>query len=1265
MAIIKGSAGNDSLTGTGGWDTLYGLGSNDVLQGGTGGDTLSGGTGDDFLAGGAGPDTLHGGAGNDTFQYSAFSEAQGDTLIDLGAGDRIDFSVAAGHAFIGGAQFNGVAGEIRYEHSGFGGYTYFYIDTDGDAVGDVWFQINGNVQLAETAPGSGILASAARLNLVGTADADTLTGGAGDDRLSGLAGNDRLTGGEGNDRLDGGAGKDELAGGLGADVYSGGNGGDTFRFDSADEVTKDTVLDFAPGDTLAFFDGLSFIGDAPFSGAPGEYRFESRSLTLDFDYNGDGQPDYGMSLSLPSFTGQLEETQSGANRLRAAASLAFTGTPEADTRAGGNGNDALAGLAGDDALSGGQGNDRLLGNEGADHLDGGAGYDTLDGGAGDDLLSGGLGSDMLAGGAGADTFAYAALAELGGSLPPLGYAALGDQITDFGPGDRIDLSALAGDGLSFVGVGQDFTGGAGQIRVGDGYSYAYSYSGGSTYLEIDINGDQVEDYQIKLDGAELTLEETAPGSLVFQLAPNAALTGTEGNDTLAGGNGNDHLYGLDGDDLLSGGYGKDDLQGGEGNDLISGGLGKDLLAGGLRFDRFVFTSLAEIGSGGDSLYFGTSDRITDLGMGDLVDLSAIPGLSFAGVGQGFTGVANQVRVAPAFINGVSADTALEIDADGDQYADYSLLLTGGNLPLEETAPGSGVFRLTQSVAVSGTEGKDTLIGGNGDDSLVGLGGNDRLFGGYGIDNLHGSEGNDLLSGGPGQDSLIGGTGNDTFVYAALDEIGNVLAYPDSGDHILDFTPGDKLDLGAIPGLSFVGAGQEYTGVANQVKLGWYYGSILGGGEGGGVITGGSVVTNGGPSVDPIGIIAQPDSVLFPPYTTLEVDANGDKLTDYSLVLWGTDQALEETAPGSGIFQAVRSSKFLTGTEGADTLAGGDGADTLKGRGGNDALSGGLGDDILQGGSGDDTLAGGQGQDALSGGAGSDTFVFSAPEDLGSVYTFPPSCDRILDFSMGDKIDLSAIPGLSYVGSGAYTGALNQARLGSYSADGIATETSLEIDVNGDQYADVAVFLAKPGLILEEAAPGSAIFQLVKNLTLTGTKGQDTLTGGNGADTVSGLGGNDVIAGGNGNDSLDGGDGADALDGGAGDDTLNGGVGNDTLTGGLGFDVLMGGVGKDTFVFASVDDAALDYNQYPARQDILADFGAGDKIDLGAIDADPNQPGDQAFTFGSAGYFSGVVGELQYNPGSGLLSGDIDGNLSADFTLQLLGGYVPAADSFIL
>ncbi|KJV06864.1 calcium-binding protein, partial [Methylocucumis oryzae] len=64
MAVINGTAADDTLTGGVGDDSISGLVGNDVLSGMAGNDTLNGGAGDD---------TLNGGIGNDTYQFGVGS----------------------------------------------------------------------------------------------------------------------------------------------------------------------------------------------------------------------------------------------------------------------------------------------------------------------------------------------------------------------------------------------------------------------------------------------------------------------------------------------------------------------------------------------------------------------------------------------------------------------------------------------------------------------------------------------------------------------------------------------------------------------------------------------------------------------------------------------------------------------------------------------------------------------------------------------------------------------------------------------------------------------------------------------------------------------------------------------------------------------------------------------------------------------------------------------------------------------------------------
>ena len=142
------------------------------------------------------------------------------------------------------------------------------------------------------------------------------------------------------------------------------------------------------------------------------------------------------------------------------------GTGDADTLAGGDGDQSISGgdgddvlrgdrnnrnpqgrADGDDAIFGGAGNDRIGGKGGDDLLFGDEGDDQIWGDDGDDLLHGGLGNDTLtgdnfSGGQGSDTFAFAT-----------GHGT--DIITDFEVGT--DVIGLIGD-LSFGAITQTVQG---------------------------------------------------------------------------------------------------------------------------------------------------------------------------------------------------------------------------------------------------------------------------------------------------------------------------------------------------------------------------------------------------------------------------------------------------------------------------------------------------------------------------------------------------------------------------------------------------------------------------------------------------------------------------------------------------------------------------------------------------------------------------------------------------------------------------------------
>ncbi len=226
-------------------------------------------------------------------------------------------------------------------------------------------------------------------------------------------------------------------------------------------------------------------------------------------------------------------------------------------------------------------------------------------------------------------------------------------------------------------------------------------------------------------------------------------------------------------------------------------------------------------------------------------------------------------------------------------------------------------------------------------------------------------------------------------------------------------------------------------------------------------------------------------------------------------------------------------------------------------------------------------------------------------------------------------------------------------------------------------------------------------------TLVGSAYNDTLAGAAGANTLAGGAGNDVLRGGAGADALQGGTGIDAasyftgtagvlvnlaagtgsggdaqgdilssienLSGSQGNDglvgtsganVLWGWKGNDVLTGAGGKDMLTGGAGGDRFVYGSAGQSVVG-----ADADRITDFShaQGDRIDLSAIDASTGAAGDQGFSFIGTGLYTGVAGQLRYAAVGGIttIAGDVNGDGTSDFHIQLAGAIALVAGDFVL
>ncbi len=227
MATIKGTDGNDTLTGTSGADTFLPIMGTDTVDGGAGIDTLVFDFGTTQYSGNLvlTASNAAGTSGTFTAGFSVnttFSNIESVTLTGVGA------FVIDGRLAFGSGALNVAASDVGpYSSSN----TLNLDLSHGNSASGVTFAITGHNATFAHATFAGFYGwTIALTNFADTAtggdDHDTFQGGGGNDTLSGMGGGDSLYGQDGNDKLDGGAGDDYLVGGSGSDTRVGGDGND-------------------------------------------------------------------------------------------------------------------------------------------------------------------------------------------------------------------------------------------------------------------------------------------------------------------------------------------------------------------------------------------------------------------------------------------------------------------------------------------------------------------------------------------------------------------------------------------------------------------------------------------------------------------------------------------------------------------------------------------------------------------------------------------------------------------------------------------------------------------------------------------------------------------------------------------------------------------------------------------------------------------------------------------------------------------------------
>jgi Ca2+-binding RTX toxin-like protein len=471
--VSSGTTGDDITNGGGAADSLAGGEGNDTLNGLAGDDSLNGGNGVDILYGGDGLDSLIGGAGKDTL----YGQAGVDTLDGGSEGDWLDGGTGA-DAMTGGT------GDDTYVVDDINDTTIELSGEGNDVVhSSIDWTLGANIErliLDGTANISGtgnglanvIMGNSGDNILDGAGGDDTMKGGAGADGLYGGDGNDVLYGGDGGDLVDGDAGSDTLSGGAGVDVLYGDAGNDIE--DGGDDndyvfggAGNDTQSGGAGNDVMAGDDGNDIIDGG--TGADTMYG----GLGDDIFYVDDAGDQ------------TIESLGEGNDVVHATISWTLAANTETLVLDGtGNINGTGNGLV-----------NMMNGNAGNNLLDGGAGDDVIKGFNGNDTLVGGAGADVLVGGAGADTFVVrqesVRQSHLGGTLEV-------DTVNDMttAQGDRLDLSAIDADsttaGDQAFHLVSSFTSHAGEMTL--------AFSGGITTLQLDVDGDGVTDYRMKITG---------------------------------------------------------------------------------------------------------------------------------------------------------------------------------------------------------------------------------------------------------------------------------------------------------------------------------------------------------------------------------------------------------------------------------------------------------------------------------------------------------------------------------------------------------------------------------------------------------------------------------------------------------------------------------------------------------------------------------------------------------------------------------------------
>ncbi len=338
--------------------------------------------------------------------------------------------------------------------------------------------------------------------------------------------------------------------------------------------------------------------------------------------------------------------------------------------------------------------------------------------------------------------------------------------------------------------------------------------------------------------------------------------------------------------------------------------------------------------------------------------------------------------------------------DNDGNVTFTYLVSDGVIGIEQTA---FLEFIHQPVAWSfGSESDDVLIGTNRDDMIAALGGADVVLGDAGNDEIDGGDGDDIIFGGAGDDFIIAGSGNDVVDSGS----GNDIVFAGSGNDTIFAGDGNDIIYGESGDDTIIsGFGDDVVdaGIGNDFIIA--LASI-------GTARSDTDLFSGSASIDlqvVEGSLAQQDGSSVPPDFMQPPDVGLTNKAPTSPVAEGSATVEAELVD---VIFANDGNDFYNGGDGIDTYdLSATQADAVINLSTGRAWSSEIGRDVIinieniMAGSGDDVLVASAAQNRLSGGEGDDTFVFTEAAMTGPS---PEAMDCIVDFQIGDKIDVSRI-----------------------------------------------------------------------------------------------------------------------------------------------------------------------------------------------------------------------------------------------------------------